>query len=253
MKYIKNYNTLNESARDMEDYVKFIANQYDEKITRYFGSGSFGRAYLTKSSKVLKITTDENEVAIAYKLSKKPWTKYIINYYNVESLRDFCDENNISEGDEFVLLMDRVKPFTYEAKTDREEEILKDALNYYTNKIQYKTDYFENVVDDELFFDNFDRYVSYNDKNYTDKVKEKILEWRPNIIGLVKEWKKFRIDSTDFHHGNVGWCLTGDKRIVQFDLGGYLSDDYEEKLKKYLPRIKQFKWNQEEYDEWFDK
>ena len=69
------------------------------------------KAFLTESGKVLKVTGDKDEALFANRLSKKPWTKSIINYYNAESITNFCNENNLYLSYYYVLLMDRVESF----------------------------------------------------------------------------------------------------------------------------------------------
>ena len=174
-------------------------------------------------------------------MSKKTWTQSIINYYNVESLENFKLENNISDRYyeyDYVLLMDRVESFSGSDS----------AISFYKRLIQYKDNYYSNIVNDISFNSSLTDFLFNQSCKWwgdTTEIKNKIIEYRPYMINLVKELKKYHIRMTDFHSGNIGWCMTGEKRIVLFDIGGISGYNQEERQQR-LSRIKEFKWNEKE-------
>lgn len=78
------------------------------------GGGYYGKALSTKSGKVLKLTDDDNEVAIAYKLSKnKNWMKCLINHYNVGKITKATGSKIPYR---YYILMDQVLPLSIDER-----------------------------------------------------------------------------------------------------------------------------------------
>ena len=104
-----------------------------------------------------------------------------------------------------------------------DNKVMKDAIRFYNRFIQFKTEYYENIIDDKKFeinlVDFFDN--AYLESSDREEIKNKIFEIRPDMIDIVKELKKYHIKSTDFHGQNIGWCLTGKKKNCSIRYRGY--------------------------------
>ena len=70
----------------IEDNLDHIAYQFAESSPRYVGSGFWGRAYETAAGRILKITSDPNEVAIASRFKKLSARPHIIGIYDVRPI-----------------------------------------------------------------------------------------------------------------------------------------------------------------------
>lgn len=129
MKYLKKINEFfgipwidkipsNTDKTLLKEFMKKVANEMGEELVEkkgdvsgsYVGSGSFGSAFKTKSGKILKLTVDKMEAYRSWKLSKKPTTMYLMNYYDVRFIQD-------KEDIKFAILMDAVKPLKTKEKT----------------------------------------------------------------------------------------------------------------------------------------
>jgi hypothetical protein len=202
-----------------------IANELGEELVEYLGAGSFGYSFRTKSNKVLKITSDENEAHIAYKLSKKKnWLKYLINYYNVGLISPKKVYNQsmnqpkevyIAIDQRWYILMDFVQPLTHDEKL---------AIDCYMKPMQYNFNYYSDILDKDDVMDNIDFMYNPNsyywkDAEHPEKVHQIAIDFYPKILNIAKELKRKGILKTDFHSGNIGWDIDHEN-LVLYDLGG---------------------------------
>lgn len=213
MKYLKKYEIYisdgdSKDSTHLFDIADKIAGELGEEITDFIGGGGFGYAFETKSGKVLKITSDEHEFHLAYRLSKnRKWMKCLINYYNVgEIFDDITYSDNKWRGRDFkwYILMDKVLPL---------DDMEKNVMGFYQGIIQYSTDYWERITDKDLF----DKKISGWAKD-RQKVIKKLY---PYVLNICKELKLHKIAETDFHSANLGWDKNR-KNLVLFDIGGYV-------------------------------
>jgi hypothetical protein len=230
--------------------IKEIAEELGENIDNYLSSGNYGFAFKTKSGKVLKITSDENEVNIAYKLSKyKNWMKCIVNYYNVGKIKS-DNKSNRSELDisiyEWYILMDYIEPLT------REEQ---EAIDCYQMSMHYEKNYYNNILNKEEVFDNiefmyedpdsYQNVIANRDSLNVEDIKKIAKDFYPKILNIAKELKKHGVKDVDFHSGNIGWDKDHENLIL-YDLGGSVELNTKQKFKeiftteKFITRFKRF-------------
>jgi hypothetical protein len=219
---------LDSPSRLINNRIKEIAEDLGEELESFLGNGAYGYAFKTKSNKALKITSDRNEANIAYKLSKnKNWIKCLVNYYNVgrispSKVLNYRDINCY----EWYILMDYTEPLS-------EEE--QEAVHCYIAPMQYKQDYYKNILDKEEVMDNIEsmygdpeswdyKRAMSNEKN-PERIKQIAIDIYPKIVKIAKELKKHNIPETDFHGGNVGWDKEHENLIL-YDLGGSIRNSY---------------------------
>lgn len=224
-----------------------IADELGEEIEGYLGGQVYGYAFKTKSGKVLKITSDENEANIALKLSKnKRWFKYIVNFYNVGKVSIKTPSKLEDDIYEWYILMDYVEDLT------KEEE---DAINCYMMPMQDNLDYYQEMMDKEEIMnhiewmyspdDSFDWNRAKKDNKDPEKIKQLARDFYPKVLNIAKELKRQGIKAADFHSGNVGWDKAHEN-LVFFDIGGEKSDfvtkyKFKEILtEKFITRFKKF-------------
>jgi len=70
----------------VEDNLDHIAYQFSETGARFVGSGYWGRAYLTDAGRILKVTSDPQEVAIASRFKKLASRPHIVGIYDVRPI-----------------------------------------------------------------------------------------------------------------------------------------------------------------------
>lgn len=194
-----------------------IAFELGEEIVTDLGTGAWGKAYSTKSGKVLKLTSDISEFNRAYTLSRtKNRTKYLINYYNVGEIIG-C---NIEA---YYILMDQVFPLSNLEYNILDDDFINTVIIDIVDGVKITKNIF---IDDALKYLNM-----YN--NYSDnEIKKSLEKLYPHIVNIAKELKLHKIHSFDFHGGNIGWDKDK-KYLVYFDIGGYTKkDNYERNNKK---------------------
>ena len=173
-----------------EDMLKQLALEIGETITEFLGSGQNGKAYTTASGKVLKLTQDEAEVALASRLRKKRLYKHIINVYDVRPIENL---NGM-----YIILMDKVTPFN-----DSEES--------QWNAV--RRNYLDNKNSDKKFLE----WVDYQPEQTASRTidMEFIKKITQQRIGLLRDFSELRIVWDEAHGGNMGWNKHGN--LVHFD------------------------------------
>ena len=101
----------------IEDNLDHIAYQFAETGARFVGSGYWGRAYQTDAGRVLKITSDQNEVAIAARFKKLAARPHIVGIYDVRPIASQTAQVGSNDWDTqtfmegfYVIHMDAITP-----------------------------------------------------------------------------------------------------------------------------------------------
>jgi hypothetical protein len=184
---IKLIDLLTETAGD--NYINQLANGMGETIKSKLGSGANGTAYETTSGNVLKLTTDDYEVALASRLRTKRLYKHIINVLAVRPIQNSVD---------YVILMNKVTPFNYEERN---------LWNYVTNR------YFNRQFTDKQFMEWVDRQPERAGSYVMDlDFINKIVQQRR---GVLRDFSELRIVWQEAHAGNMGWNQQGN--LVHYD------------------------------------
>ena len=169
-----------------EDMIKQLGLEMGETVTEFLGSGQNGKAYTTASGKVLKLTQDDAEVALASRLRKKRLYKHIINVYDVRPIENL---NGM-----YIILMDKVTPLTENEK-----------LQWTHIRIKY----LDRKNSDKQFTD----WLDDQPKMYS--IGEFIPKILPQRVGLLRDFSELRIVWDEAHSGNMGWNKHGS--LVHFD------------------------------------
>lgn len=173
-----------------EDMIKQLALEMGETIKEFLGSGQNGKAYTTASGKVLKLTEDPAEVALATRLRKKRLYKHIINVYDVRPIENL--------NGSYLILMDKVDTFN-----DSEES--------QWNAV--RRNYLDNKNSDKKFLE----WVEYQPEQTASRTID--LEFIKKITqqrtGLLRDFSELRIVWDEAHGGNMGWNKFGN--LVHFD------------------------------------
>ena len=171
-----------------EDMLKQLALEMGETITEFLGSGQNGKAYVTASGKVLKLTQDDAEVALASRLRKKRLYKHIINVYDVRPIENL---NGM-----YIILMDKVKPF------DENEKLQWKCLRH---------NYFSKDMTDKQFL----KEPSSQKEQKMDFDMEFINRILPQRAGIKRDFSELRIVWDEAHADNMGWNKHGN--LTHFD------------------------------------
>jgi hypothetical protein len=182
--------------------------------------GSFGIAYLTKSNKVIKVTTDQNEAKNVLLLKDKKF-KHFLNYYDVFSLsldgkefeemspQDLRYKYSFPKVRVYFILMDYIKPLqgwkeqiwdVYSKQFFNKYVDVEDIMKWITKRIEYPSDFgvtkeeFENTI-----IPYFDNMIKYQRDEF------------------IREGEKLGISFKDAHSGNLGERKNG--TLVYFDIG----------------------------------
>jgi len=172
------------------DMVKQLALEMGETVTEAIGAGANGVAYATASGKILKLTTDTAEVALASRLRKKRLYKHIVNVHDVRPIENL--------NDSYLILMDRVTPFYVG------EESQWNAV---------RREYLDRKNSDKQFLD----WVEYQPERTASRTidPEFIKKITQQRAGLLRDFSELRIVWDEAHGGNMGWNRHGN--LVHFD------------------------------------
>ena len=101
----------------VEDNLDHIAYQFAESNPRFVGSGFWGRAYQTDAGRILKVTSDPQEVAIASRFKKLSARPHIVGIYDVRPINAVTipfgsdgREHDVFPRGYYVIHMDAVTP-----------------------------------------------------------------------------------------------------------------------------------------------
>ena len=194
----------------IEDNLDHIAYQFAESNPRFVGSGFWGRAYQTDAGRVLKITSDPQEVAIASRFKKLAARPHIVGIYDVRPIApqtaqvgsNDWDTQTFMEGF-YVIHMDAVTPL--EKYKDGvlailwEDEFLQSAFLRDGETDRQIHDRFERLAKAYGVEEDFNRLLSQRQKILQDA----------RALGLKR---------AEAHAGNIGFNQHGN--FVFYDMQG---------------------------------
>ena len=194
----------------VEDNLDHIAYQFAETGAQFVGSGYWGRAYQTDAGRVLKVTSDPQEVAIASRFKKLSARPHIVGIYDVRPISAVTipfgsdgREHDVFPRGYYVIHMDAVTPL--EKYQDGalaevwEDEFLQSAFLRYGETDREIHDRFERVAKAYGVFVDFRRLMSQRQKILQDA----------RALGLKR---------AEAHAGNVGFNRHGN--FVFYDMQG---------------------------------
>jgi hypothetical protein len=199
---------------------------YDGEVT-FLNCGAYGEVFIFNNvpSKVLKITTDEDEIALVEKMRKLPELKHVINYYDVRKIQS----EKVSDNTYWAILMDRIIPIR-EYKGGRYRSIYEFYTSYTGNfgiERSKLADNFKNKWSWENFWrdnkDNFDPRWNKSNKLTENQLKDFVLQVQEAVLELNK-YNLIFLD--DAHAGNVGFKTNGN--FCYYDMK---ADYYKSKIK----------------------
>ena len=194
----------------VEDNLQHIAYQFAESNPRFVGSGYWGRAYQTDAGRVLKVTGDPQEVAIASRFKKLASRPHVVGIYDVRPISPVTipfgsdgREHDVFPRGYYVIHMDAVTPL--EKYSDGalaevwEDEFLQSAFLRYGETDQQIRDRFDRIAKHHGVFVDFRRLVSQRQKILQDA----------RALGLKR---------AEAHAGNIGFNRHGN--FVFYDMQG---------------------------------
>ena len=194
----------------VEDNLQHIAYQFAESNPRFVGSGYWGRAYLTDAGRVLKVTSDPDEVAIAARFKKLASRPHIVGIYDVRPISAVTipfgsdgREHDVFPRGYYVIHMDAVTPlekYKDGALADVwEDKFLQSAFLRYGETDQQVRDRFDHVAKHFNIEQDYNRLLSQRQKILQDA----------RALGLKR---------AEAHAGNVGFNRHGN--FVFYDMQG---------------------------------
>ena len=194
----------------VEDNLQHIAYQFAESNPRFVGSGYWGRAYQTDAGRILKVTGDPQEVAIASRFKKLASRPHVVGIYDVRPI-SAVEQPLGSDGrihtvfprGYYVIHMDAVTPL--EKYKDGalaevwEDKFLQGAFLRYGETDQQIRDRFERIAKAWGVEEDFNRLLSQRQKILQDA----------RALGLKR---------AEAHAGNIGFNRHGN--FVFYDMQG---------------------------------
>ena len=194
----------------VEDNLQHIAYQFSETGARFVGSGFWGRAYLTDAGRILKVTSDPQEVAIASRFKKLAARPHIVGIYDVRPISAVTipfgsdgREHDVFPRGYYVIHMDAVTPLEKYANGALaevwEDKFLQGAFLRDGETDQQIHDRFKRIAIAWGVEEDFDRLLSQRQKILQDA----------RALGLKR---------SEAHAGNIGFNQHGN--FVFYDMQG---------------------------------
>ena len=197
----------------VEDNLQHIAYQFAESNPRFVGSGYWGRAYQTDAGRVLKVTGDPQEVAIASRFKKLASRPHVVGIYDVRPI-SAVEQPIGSDGrihtvfprGYYVIHMDAVTPLEKYKNGSLaevwEDKFLQSAFLRYGETDQQIRDRFERIAKAWGVEEDFNRLLSQRQKILQDA----------RALGLKRN---------EAHAGNVGFNRHGNFVFYDMQSPGY--------------------------------
>jgi len=202
MKYLKTFESQTKEKFVFNKKLYYIAkkltNNFGYNMLRYLSKGSFGYAFLLNDKKVLKITSDPNEI------------KYVKEHLNIDSdclvkyYKILKIPRSLISSTSYAILMEYVIPINDELKS------------LYTRlfiKFKYFSEILEGVMNDEMKKELYD-FIENDDIKNKEESKHFIKKFIEFGIKLSKENLR---DPFEAHTDNIGWR---DGNLIYFDIKG---------------------------------
>ena len=192
----------------VEDNLDHIAYQFAETGAQFVGSGYWGRAYQTDAGRILKVTSDPQEVAIAARFKKLASRPHVVGIYDVRPIGAVTmpfgsdgREHDVFPRGYYVIHMDAVTPL--EKYSDGvlaevwEDNYLQQAFLRDGETDQQVRDRFDHVAKHFKIEQDYNRLMSQRQKILQDA----------RALGLKRN---------EAHAGNVGFNRHGN--FVFYDM-----------------------------------
>jgi hypothetical protein len=194
--------------------IQRIATSMGETLGERLGKGANGVAYATTSGRVLKLTQDDYEVALASRLRTKRLYKHIVN---VDDVR------RIADSDYYVILMDRVTPL------NRTEQAT-------WNWIQQR--FLDRRNSDEEFRTGQTIALMPSQTRQGEPLDPEFVQrCLAQRAGILRDFAELRIDPNEAHAGNMGWNRHGN--LVHFD--AWQTEHYTQAQRRYPGEYEYYK------------
>lgn len=186
-----------------------VSSLLDEDTYEFLGEGYYGRAFKVSGNKVVKITTDINELEMAEHLIKNNY-KFFIKVYKI--FRVYYNKNLVAA----VIIKDYVEDVNHSENRDFWE-----GVRNYCYKHHEKEDTWDSrtwFVDINYSITELWEYLKFNgvkDKYYS------ILIDKPLMCEEFNKFKKkFNLRTLDIHQENFGFK---NNHFMLFDVSGFKS------------------------------
>jgi|GEM_PF-3728603 hypothetical protein len=192
----------------VEDNLQHIAYQFAEINPRFLGSGYWGRAYQTDAGRVLKVTSDPQEVAIASRFKKLSSRPHIVGIYDVRPIKrvtiPFGSDGRIHDvfpDGYYVIHMDAVTPL----ESYKDGKIAEVWEKQFLHRMFLRED-----LTDQQIRDRFDRIAEHYGvfEDY-----DRLMDQRKKIL---QDAKAVGLSVSEAHSGNVGFNQHGN--FVIYDM-----------------------------------
>jgi len=242
------------TKEESEEIYNKVAEFYmDNPNISFLGSGSYGSVF-SLDDKVLKITTDDQEIESVEYLRKKI-IHGIVDYYDIRKINLYINDELYIERDLFAIIMDKVEPldnvelecyrilyrigyidkndnlsFTYTLNHEYIGETSPKNFRKLNDGSRAKIIYeiiknAENYEDyTEKMKNEFGNYVSFEFVDFEDLqespyFEETFFRFYKDILDLLCDVIKYELELYDSHEKNVGKDKNGHFKMVDIRAG----------------------------------
>lgn len=198
----------------VEDNLDHIAYQFSETGARFVGSGYWGRAYQTDAGRVLKVTSDPQEVAIASRFKKLSARPHIVGIYDVRPISAVEQPlgsdgriHTVFPSGYYVIHMDAVTPL---------EKYNVDLEHVWEDEFLQSRFLRKDLTDDQVR----EKYEPIAKHFGVEEDFRRLMSQRQKIL---QDARALRLSVGEAHAGNVGFNRHGN--FVFYDMQSKQSGD----------------------------
>jgi len=196
--YNARYMTKVEAA---ENAVRQVAQQFGETIASYAGGGNNGKAWILQSGKVLKLTTDEAEIATAIWKKSKGQSKHIVGYYDIRRIVNIPEADvEYPDQEAYAIIMDGITPLT-----SKQQECYEPLYSLYFDERFGDSDFMVDVTD-------------YSSDADFRAFWANLISQRKSVLA---DMRRADVNTYECHEGNVGFDRKNPNQFRVYDIWRY--------------------------------
>jgi len=197
----------------IEDNLDHIAYQFAETGARFVGSGYWGRAYQTDAGRILKVTSDPQEVAIASRFKKLSARPHVVGIYDVRPISPVTmpfgsdgREHDVFPRGYYVIHMDAVTPL---------EKYSEGQLEYIWEDEFLQSRFLRDDLTDDQVRKQYDPIAKHHG---VEEDFRRLMSQRQKIL---QDARALGLKRNEAHAGNVGFNRHGNFVFYDMQSPGY--------------------------------
>jgi len=211
---------------NFNDLVTDLVKHFNIKKIKYFDRGAFGMAFIADDDKILKITSDEDEIRGIKKIVGKK-IPGVVTYYGYKEYPEFGLYGILMDKVELIPPIQKIIYTTMHHLNANVfdsffwEDFNNEDMDELINRLQHPEP--EDKLQPILITDYYGNEENEDDEDWVEPpynaefqiTENELIEYIEEYKKLLKKLNKRNIDTKDLHGGNIG---IKDGELVHFDI-----------------------------------